>query len=170
MEKYLFDPLIGEGVIQNYSIDAIKILIEDKEFSENILMTIDADDFKLYNFKALIEALQSCYTEINEIPDYDSLIRYIKNSDLEDNDTLYYINECREKVLEEDRVNQIKESLPLYSRYILLAKIANIIEDAAKAGYTTDKNFYKIENNVLSLVSRLNKLKIKNVDDTDDWI
>lgn len=169
MEKYLFEP-IDTKVIYNYSIDTIKVLIEDKEFSENILMTIDADDFKLYNFKALIEALQSCYTEINEIPDYDSLIRYIKNSDLEDNDTLYYINECREKTLEEDRVNQIKESLPLYSRYILLAKIANIIEDAAKAGYTTDKNFCKIENNILGLVSRLNKFKRNAADDTNEWI
>lgn len=169
MEKYLFEP-IGTNVIYNYSIDAIKVLIEDKDFSENILMTIDADDFKLYNFKTLIEALQSCYTEINEIPDYDSLIRYIKNSDFEDDDTLYYINECREKALEEDRVKQIKESLPLYSRYILLAKIANIIEDAAKAGYTTDKNFCKIEDNILGLVSRLNKLKRNAVDDTNDWI
>ena len=169
MKKYLFEP-IDTQVIYNYSIDAIKVLIEDKEFGKNILMKIDIDDFKLYNFKTLISALQTYFTEMNEIPDYDSLIKYIKNSDLEDNDTLYYINECREKVLEEDRVNQIKESLPLYPRYVLLAKISNIIRDAAKAGYSNNENFYKIENNVLSLVSRLNKLKIKNVDDTDDWI
>ena len=169
MKKYLFEP-IDTQVIYNYSIDAIKVLIEDKEFGKNMLMKIDIDDFKLYNFKTLISALQTYFTEMNEIPDYDSLIKYIKNSDLEDNDTLYYINECKEKVLEEERVNQIKESLPLYPRYILLAKISNIIRDAAKAGYSNNENFYKIENNVLSLVSRLNKLKIKNVDDTDDWI
>ena len=60
MKKYLFEPIDAQ-VIYNYSIDAIKVLIEDKEFSENILMAINADDFKLYNFKALIEALQSCY-------------------------------------------------------------------------------------------------------------
>ena len=169
MKKYLFEP-IDTQVIYNYSIDAIKVLIEDKEFGKNMLMKIDIDDFKLYNFKTLISALQTYFTEMNEIPDYDSLIKYIKNSDLENDDILYYINECKEKVLEEDRVNQIKESLPLYPRYILLAKISNIIRDAAKAGYSNNENFYKIENNVLSLVSRLNKLKIKNVDDTDDWI
>lgn len=169
MEKYLFEPIDAQ-VIYNYSIDAIKILIEDKEFGKNILMKIDIDDFKLYNFKTLISALQTYFTEMNEIPDYDSLIKYIKNSDLENDDILYYINECKEKVLEEERVNQIKESLPLYPRYVLLAKISNIIRDAAKAGYSNNENFYKIENNVLSLVSRLNKLKIKNVDDTDDWI
>ena len=169
MEKYLFEP-IDTQVIYNYSIDAIKVLIEDKEFGKNILMKIDIDDFKLYNFKTLISALQTYFIEMNEVPDYDSLIKYIKNSDLENDDILYYINECKEKVLEEERVNQIKESLPLYPRYILLAKISNIIRDAAKAGYSNNENFYKIENNVLSLVSRLNKLKIKNVDDTDDWI
>lgn len=169
MEKYLFEPIDAQ-VIYNYSIDAIKVLIEDKEFGKNMLMKIDIDDFKLYNFKTLISALQTYFTEMNEIPDYDSLIKYIKNSDLENDDILYYINECKEKVLEEERVNQIKESLPLYPRYILLAKISNIIRDAAKAGYSNNENFYKIENNVLSLVSRLNKLKIKNVDDTDDWI
>lgn len=169
MKKYLFEP-IDTQVIYNYSIDAIKVLIEDKEFGKNMLMKIDIDDFKLYNFKTLISALQTYFTEMNEIPDYDSLIKYIKNSDLENDDILYYINECKEKVLEEERVNQIKESLPLYPRYILLAKISNIIRDAAKAGYSNNENFYKIENNVLSLVSRLNKLKIKNVDDTDDWI
>lgn len=169
MKKYLFEP-IDTQVIYNYSIDAIKVLIEDKEFGKNILMKIDIDDFKLYNFKTLISALQTYFTEMNEIPDYDSLIKYIKNSDLENDDILYYINECKEKVLEEERVNQIKESLPLYPRYVLLAKISNIIRDAAKAGYSNNENFYKIENNVLSLVSRLNKLKIKNVDDTDDWI
>ena len=169
MKKYLFEP-IDTQVIYNYSIDAIKVLIEDKEFGKNMLMKIDIDDFKLYNFKTLISALQTYFTEMNEIPDYDSLIKYIKNSDLENDDILYYIDECKEKVLEEDRVNQIKESLPLYPRYILLAKISNIIRDAAKAGYSNNENFYKIENNVLSLVSRLNKLKIKNVDDTDDWI
>ena len=169
MKKYLFEP-IDTQVIYNYSIDAIKVLIEDKEFGKNMLMKIDIDDFKLYNFKTLISALQTYFTEMNEIPDYDSLIKYIKNSYLENDDILYYINECKEKVLEEERVNQIKESLPLYPRYILLAKISNIIRDAAKAGYSNNENFYKIENNVLSLVSRLNKLKIKNVDDTDDWI
>ena len=169
MKKYLFEP-IDTQVIYNYSIDAIKVLIEDKEFGKNMLMKIDIDDFKLYNFKTLISALQTYFTEMNEIPDYDSLIKYIKNSDLENDDILYYINECKEKVLEEERVNQIKESLPLYPRYILLAKISNIMRDAAKAGYSNNENFYKIENNVLSLVSRLNKLKIKNVDDTDDWI
>ena len=169
MKKYLFEP-IDTQVIYNYSIDAIKVLIEDKEFGKNMLMKIDIDDFKLYNFKTLISALQTYFTEMNEIPDYDSLIKYIKNSDLENDDILYYINECKEKVLEEERVNQIKESLPLYPRYVLLAKISNIIRDAAKAGYSNNENFYKIENNVLSLVSRLNKLKIKNVDDTDDWI
>ena len=169
MKKYLFEP-IDTQVIYNYSIDAIKMLIEDKEFGKNILMKIDIDDFKLYNFKTLISALQTYFTEMNEIPDYDSLIKYIKNSDLENDDILYYINECKEKVLEEERVNQIKESLPLYPRYVLLAKISNIIRDSAKAGYSNNENFYKIENNVLSLVSRLNKLKIKNVDDTDDWI
>ena len=169
MKKYLFEPIDAQ-VIYNYSIDAIKVLIEDKEFGKNILMKIDIDDFKLYNFKTLISALQTYFTEMNEIPDYDSLIKYIKNSDLENDDILYYINECKEKVLEEERVNQIKESLPLYPRYVLLAKISNIIRDAAKAGYSNNENFYKIENNVLSLVSRLNKLKIKNVDDTDDWI
>ena len=130
MEKYLFEP-IGTNVIYNYSIDAIKVLIEDKEFSENILMTIDADDFKLYNFKALIEALQSCYTEINEIPDYDSLIRYIKNSDLEDNDTLYYINECKDKALEEDRVNQIN----LYAKSMKETGRLDKIDEIEKLSY-----------------------------------
>lgn len=167
---YLFDPLIGEGVIQNYSIDVLKVLIEDKEWSESILMSLDANDFNLCDFRVLIGGLQDYFYKKGTVPDYDVLVNYMFGKDCEEglhieptnvDKEMYlgYVNECKSKVLTEDRINQIKTSLPLFSRYILLAKIANLAIDGHRDGYSTKLKFEDKCDRVIELAAKLKMLK-----------
>lgn len=161
-EKYLFDPLVGDDVILNYSLDVFKLLIEDKEWSESIIMSLDANDFNLYDFRFLIGNLQNHYFMFKNIPDYDILLcDLFSHYDLSDIDKeLYstYCTKCEEKVLSEDRIKQIKSSLPYWSIFVLIAKIGNMCLDTSRDGYKTEQSIMQRAGNVINMSAKLKML------------
>ena len=168
--KYLFDPIIGDDVILNYSLDALKVIVEEKDWSSSIVMGLDANDFNLNDFRTLIWGIQEYYYQFNVIPDYDVLFGYLfdKNfkggkqleiSDIDKELYIAYINKCKEKELSADRVKQIETSLPLFSRYLLIARIANYAVDGHRDGYTSDLSFFKKEDRIIELAEKLKMLK-----------
>lgn len=168
--KYLFDPIIGDDVILNYSLDALKVIVEEKDWSSSIIMGLDANDFNLNDFRTLIWGIQEYYYQFNVIPDYDVLFGYLfdKNfkggkqleiSDIDKELYIVYINKCKVKELSADRVKQIETSLPLFSRYLLIARIANYAVDGHRDGYTSDLSFFKKEDRIIELAEKLKMLK-----------
>ena len=168
--KYLFDPIIGDDVILNYSLDALKVIVEEKDWSSSIIMGLDANDFNLNDFRTLFWGIQEYYYQVNVIPDYDVLFGYLfdKNfkggkqleiSDIDKELYIAYINKCKEKELSADRVKQIETSLPLFSRYLLIARIANYAVDGHRDGYTSDLSFFKKEDRIIELAEKLKMLK-----------
>ena len=182
--NYLFDPIIGDDVILNYSLDALKVIVEEKEWSSSIIMGLDANDFNLTDFRTLIWGIQDYFYNFNVIPDYDILFGYLfdKNfeggkqleiSDIDKELYVAYISKCKEKELSADRVKQIETSLPLFSRYLLIARIANYAVDGHRDGYTSDLSFFKKEDRIIELAEKLKMLKNNPTitpTTTEDWV
>lgn len=174
--KYLFDPAVGDEVILNYSLDAFKLLVEDKEWSKSILMALDANDFNLYEFRMLIGGLQEYFFKNDIIPDYDVLIQYLieENKITKCDIELFvgYAEKCGKMTLSDSRIEQIKDSLPLFSIYVNMIRIANIVKDSARDGYTKILSLEQKCDKVIEMAGKLKMLRNNtsvNPHTVEDW-
>ena len=164
---------IGEKFQQSL----VKVIIEDKKFSEIIIDVLEPSYFDNAYFKYIVQNIKECYEKYNKIPDYVTLeqkimsegpentttrahmdtLQDIKNHELKDPGYVKDVsmNFCKQQVLKRELkiVNKIIEN----GKFEDYHKIEEIIRKALQVGASTDDLrdvFFNIES-VLDKDSRV---------------
>lgn len=143
-EVRLFDDFGTYGSGFQYKV--VNALIENVEFSEDVLNKINPKIFTIEPLRKVVETIQEYYNNNSKLPSWDSLSIYLKSRTVDDNEML--IMRDTFKTLKETDMSDVSDVIVFAREIINRLETLRVLDNARKSikdGFTDDKLFNYVE-------------------------
>lgn len=152
-QKYLFDVSERYGGKEfgqrEFLFDSFKLLLEDNDFFNDVIKLVNPNLYQDY-FKELGGCILDAYAISNVKPSIgvvrDMVYRKYGGDGYISSEIDAFLEKINERVLDNTRIQEVKETFKYYHLFVLYVGIGNFIIDSTRDGFGTPKSLInKIE-------------------------